>query len=901
MGAINNGFLQARSFTLPEVIAQVISFIKSKCETGAKRVLLLTVHSYYHLPVETGYVVAYLEKLKIPFHVIDLDFEHSSAALDHLLLEINPDLIHLSLGAHPREYRTQNFYRNLLKKIKTNDRKILLSGAVATLLGKETLARFHEADYAVKGDAQYAIRDLLKGRPLSDISGLIYREGETVLENVGSAYFDVTEIAFPRYEHFVLDQYQLQSIPIFLSLGCHHPCTYCFHPLMHGAKYRMRRLEDGVAEIKYWRGKGYRRFDIIDDNFGFSKKRLADFFDRLQAEGLRDLEISISNLRIDETDEELLALFRKGGVRELWFGVDHGNNTLLDSIRKNYSSEAAEKIIAAATKMKFDVQVNFTVGHPEETWKNFMDSIRLACKLPLKRAFFFNLVPIPGTELFEQVKKENLFVVAPEHYWHEMTFKEIRKTPLFRSKKMSIFEKKISLHLGLICEKIVRLRYEWLKETRQKMADFKLFILRQQHQVWLRILLDVLQFFYALGRWRIFPDRPIRIVPFPAPKPFDNKELRGIKNLLSSSRVGEIDEEIIRHFQKKFADFLGCRYAIAVSSGTAALHASLAAAGVQAGDEVIVPALSYISTAMVVLHQGAVPRFADTEPGGCNIDAREVEKLINRKTKAVIAAHLCGIPCDIEKLKEICHDRNIVLIEDASQSFGSSYQGRKVGTWGDLGCFSFSLPKNMTTSEGGMIVTERKDLLDQIRLAVNLGECDDFGAPTFQADESQASSSFTYRTMGWNYRMSDVQAAMGLGQLQKSEFICKKRFENGSYLLAQFKEHPFLEVPVIPEAAHIVFNVAFMTVKKDQTFIDRNTLAGKLRREGIPVVFPYPRLLPHYELFADHGKYPHAEDFSQRALGFSMGPQLRRWELNDIVAAIYKITDAVIRKHQPNS
>ncbi len=269
-------------------------------------------------------------------------------------------------------------------------------------------------------------------------------------------------------------------------------------------------------------------------------------------------------------------------------------------------------------------------------------------------------------------------------------------------------------------------------------------------------------------------------------KPFvGEEEIAAAAEVMRSGRLAagpRADE-----FERRFAEYLGCRHVVALNSGTAALHLSLAALGIGPGDEVIVPPLTFFSTVASVLHQGAVPVFADIEETSLCLDPEDVKRRLTSRTRAVLVVHLFGDAADMNGLGEVAAGSGVALIEDAAQAHGTEHRDRKVGGIGDVGVFSFYATKHMTTGEGGALATDRDDLADRARALRNHGMSD--------AD--------THRWLGYNYRMPEVAAAIGLVQLGKLETLNAKRIANSRRLLDKIAGMNLPGIRVLPERPHV--------------------------------------------------------------------------------------------------
>jgi perosamine synthetase len=293
-----------------------------------------------------------------------------------------------------------------------------------------------------------------------------------------------------------------------------------------------------------------------------------------------------------------------------------------------------------------------------------------------------------------------------------------------------------------------------------------------------------------------------------------------IEAVVAALRRGEISGtygETIGRFEQTFADYCGCKYGVAVSSGTAALHLAVAAARIGPGDEVITSASTNIATALAVIHNGATPVPLDSEPITWNLDLDLIESLITRRTKAIIPVHLYGHSVDMDRLMAIARRYNLIVIEDCAESLGATCRGRMTGSFGRMGCFSFYANKMITTGEGGMVLTNDDALADRLRLLRNMA----FTKPRFWHEEA-----------GYNFRMTAYQAAMGLAQCRKIEkIVSEKRRMAHTYnqLLADIKG---LQLPAEAAWARNVY-WAYAVVVQPEFGMSRDELMRRLRRDGI--------------------------------------------------------------------
>ena len=261
------------------------------------------------------------------------------------------------------------------------------------------------------------------------------------------------------------------------------------------------------------------------------------------------------------------------------------------------------------------------------------------------------------------------------------------------------------------------------------------------------------------------------------------EEQKEVLKVMESQMLTLLHGEYVKKFEEDFARYIGVKHAIAVNTGTAALHIAIAALDIGPGDEVIVPPFTFIATASSILHNNAIPIFADIDNKSYTLDPSSVSEKITDKTKAIIPVHLAGIGADTKALSKIATEYGISIIEDAAQSIGTQCYGKKVGSIGDIGCFSFYPSKNITTGEGGMITTNNDYLAEQCRLIRHHGE------PEW----------YVYNRLGYNYRMTEIQGAIGRVQLRRLNDFIKIRNQNAKYLSEGISELSSITPPYVPE------------------------------------------------------------------------------------------------------
>jgi perosamine synthetase len=364
----------------------------------------------------------------------------------------------------------------------------------------------------------------------------------------------------------------------------------------------------------------------------------------------------------------------------------------------------------------------------------------------------------------------------------------------------------------------------------------------------------------------------------PIAKPIIGKdEMQAVTEVLKSGMLAQ--GKVAAEFETAFAHYIGARNAIAVSNGTISLDVALKALDIKPGDEVIVPSFTFIATANAVLFQGAKPVFADVDARTFNIDPRDVSEKISTRTKAIIGVHLFGHPFDVPAIHEICEDYNMDLIEDCAQAHGAEYNGEKVGTFGFAGCFSFYATKNMSTGEGGMITTDNDEVANVCRLLRSHGERE----------------KYLHQRLGYNYRMTDIQAALGLAQLKNLDAFNERRIENAEYYNTHLKV-PGLAVPHRESEVKHVYHQYAVTIDDDEGFpMSREAFIQHLRGNDIGCAIHYPRPIHDQPLYQQMGyteenvQCPVATALSRKILSLPVHPALTGEDLIYITETINNV------------
>ena len=363
----------------------------------------------------------------------------------------------------------------------------------------------------------------------------------------------------------------------------------------------------------------------------------------------------------------------------------------------------------------------------------------------------------------------------------------------------------------------------------------------------------------------------------------DEDDIQAVVDVLRSDWITTGPK--VLEFEQTVADFVGVKEAVAVSSGTAALHAAMNAIGIGPGDEVILPPLTFAATANAIVFQGGTPVFADVDPETLLIDPAQVETKISPRTKAIIAVDYAGQPCGYDALKELANLHNLILVADACHSLGATYKGRNVGTLADLTIFSFHPVKHITTGEGGMVVTDNTQLAKQIRLFRNHGINSDFR-------EREKNKSWFYEMvdLGYNFRLSDLQCALGISQLKKLPGFLKARIEIAKRYDNAFEDLENITPLLIKEQRQSAYHLYVVKSEFESFGWTRSEFFKKMHRAGIGVnvhyipVHLHPFYRKHFK--TKIGLCPIAESAYKKIVSLPIFPQMTKDDVNHVIQMI---------------
>lgn len=343
----------------------------------------------------------------------------------------------------------------------------------------------------------------------------------------------------------------------------------------------------------------------------------------------------------------------------------------------------------------------------------------------------------------------------------------------------------------------------------------------------------------------------------------------------------------VARLEGDFAAYKGAEHAVAVNSCTAALHLSMLAAGVGPGDEVIAPAMTFCSTVNAIIHAGATPVLADVDSETFNIDPGDIERRLTDRTKAILPVHFAGRPCEMEALLGLCESRGLKLIEDCAHAIETEYKGRPAGLFGDYGCFSFYVTKNMATGEGGMVLTADAEAANRIKVLALHGMSKD----AWKRYGDEGYRHYYVVECGFKYNMMDLQAALGIHQLASLEANWKRREAIWNRYQAELADLPLrLPADPAPETRH-AFHLYTILVE-DPAPLTRDELLTALTREGIGVGV-------HYQAVPEHPFYqkrfgwrpedwPVSRDIGRRTVSLPLSPKLSDEDVDDVVRALRK-------------
>jgi dTDP-4-amino-4,6-dideoxygalactose transaminase len=345
----------------------------------------------------------------------------------------------------------------------------------------------------------------------------------------------------------------------------------------------------------------------------------------------------------------------------------------------------------------------------------------------------------------------------------------------------------------------------------------------------------------------------------------------------------------VKTFEADFTKYIGCSHAVAVNSGTAALHLALDAIGIKEGDDVIVPTMTFAATAEVMLYFRANPVLVDCEPDTLNLDAKQIESAITARTRAIIPVHFGGQPCDMDQILKIAKKHNLRVIEDAAHALPASYHGSKVGTVGDITCFSFYATKTITTGEGGMATTENSEWAERMRMMSLHGISHD----AWKRYTKEGSWCYDILYPGFKYNLTDIAAAIGIEQLKKCDEFWEARQRIAMNYAKAFADLKEIRVPMCRNDVQHAWHLFVIQLNVERLKINRNQFIEALREKeiGTSVHFIPLHRHPYYrDKFGYKPEdFPNASTAFERIVSLPIYPNMTEGNVRDVIVAVRKL------------
>lgn len=379
----------------------------------------------------------------------------------------------------------------------------------------------------------------------------------------------------------------------------------------------------------------------------------------------------------------------------------------------------------------------------------------------------------------------------------------------------------------------------------------------------------------------------MEFIPYALPLIEDN-EIKEVVDTLHSNWLSKGPKTV--EFEKQFSQYVNANHSLGLNSCTAGLHISQLAAGIGAGDEVITTPYTFVASANTIIHTGATPVFVDIDPVTFNIDPKKIEEKITSKTKAIIPVHFAGYPCDMDPIMEIAKKHNLIVIEDAAHAVYTKYKGRMVGSIGDFTCFSFYATKNLVTGEGGMVTTHNEEWADQLRVMSLHG----MSKNAWNRYGDKGTWFYEVEYPGFKYNMTDMQAALGLVQLDKLESMQKRREEIAKKYNEAFSKVEGFTAPYSNEENVHAWHLYVLRLKDGHFTIDRGEFIEQLKEKGIGTsvhFIPVP-MHPYYKkLGYNIEDYPNALAAYNGALSLPLYPKMTDEQVDHVINMVLELAE----------
>jgi len=355
----------------------------------------------------------------------------------------------------------------------------------------------------------------------------------------------------------------------------------------------------------------------------------------------------------------------------------------------------------------------------------------------------------------------------------------------------------------------------------------------------------------------------------------DDETIEEVVKVLKSGQLAEA--KITRKFEESFAQWVGCKFSYATSSGSTALLVALQSI-LEKEDEVIVPSFTHISTANAVIYAGGRVKFVDIDPETYNISVEDLQNKITKRTKAIVPVHLFGCPADLKEINEIAEDYGALVVSDAAQAHGAKIKGVNIAKMSHLSCYSFYPTKNILCGEGGMVVSDCKDCYEKGSIIKNHGE----------------KEKYNHVELGFNFRLNEIASAIGLGFLKKADELIAKRIENAKFLKERLKKFNSIILQKVPEGYTHVYNQFSLRINKEYLKVDRDRIIQELGKRGIEARVHYPLPIPLQPIYkrlisTDEKSIKFSKEVSETILSLPIHPYLSREELEFIVSKVEEV------------
>jgi len=416
-----------------------------------------------HLPVGLGYLAEQLIKAGINYEVIDMNF-YNFSFLEDKIISFAPDYIGISLMSLDIEHNYK-----LISKIKKCFPliKTIAGGPHISFVKEEALSDCPEIDIGITYEGEESLIELIQLDSPLGIKGVLWRSGEEIIYNSNREFIQNLEIyQFPTYKKFGLNKYE-KRIDIISSRGCPFGCTFCGAHLSMGKKWRGRSADAIVEEMEFWYEQGYRDFKFVDSNFFFNKERVIEFCDKLKMRGLEGITMSSDGMRAEDADFEMLKKMKEFGFNSVAIGVESVNDEVLKNIKKGEIFSEIEKRIKICIDLDLNVVLFFIIGLPGETKESIEDSFKFALKYPVADAYFFNVNPLPKTELYEWAEKNGYLLTSKENMFNNIG--GMGEKPLMITPELSYDDRRKLYKKGLLISKKVKRKFnEYQQEKRAR-------------------------------------------------------------------------------------------------------------------------------------------------------------------------------------------------------------------------------------------------------------------------------------------------------------------------------------------------------------------------------------------------------------------------------------------------